>query len=980
MGTELSRHRILIICLALIIVLLLGVEQAYSEVCTFCAEEYGLYACGGEGRKWTIQGIEGTCEVGGCYKAGGLCNTPDCGATCDAADDCTGSCDGSNCQRYTSCSSTTCTCSGLTDCGSYTCSSGSCTTTCSQTCGATCDANGDCTGSDGCYGSARAYIYRSYYCTLGTTCVCDYDSLDPDSLSSYCTSCSGTSWNRGGETDPTTCCGDDSGEYAKSCTDSSANGACGGDTTACCTANTKCVDHNGACKATGSCYTFGSGGLASYCNSNSWEDPDESSSYCTASGCAYTWMANVPTGGTQCCGDDTTGDDSYYYNSTPTSAKTVSCERCLDGSYTSAVTYFGNGYYTDDLAADTSINCYYGDITCSAASGANGTNQTRVGNGNISGTTCYHGDIACSDGSSGDGSSCTLDANDICGNGVACTDCTLTGYLRQSITACYTSCTNDTQCAPGYNCKASSTCESSSVTYTEFSSGYNTTNLSLVGSSTSNINLTLQVNDNTTTVHWRNSTPMNSSWNLDAAVDLSQWFAYVNGSKYSDLNSVANITVYNLPFTRMPTLMKDGSFCTDCQILYWNTTTRTLMFNVTGFSNYTWIEDSLYCFFVENVSCPSNAIKLIGVKNDTAGYENSHAQNYSINTYNYSLCCNTTNSSHALGTGCNQQVVIRLSAEDNAHVELGNKSAYTFTACYNSSWGSFECEYHTDSCDANQTCLMSIAGSEGDNTTNAHVGSCDTYNQKVCCGIVQTPNYAPSKPTLSYPDNNNMTVFERKPAFNWSNSTDLNDDSITYTLNITCGPSCPAECEFGSASDISESTYTPSSPLCVDRVYNWTVSACDYALCNASDQFNFTIKSFLSLVLTVETVEFGSVSEGANRITDDLSPFPMVGRNDGNVLINSTINATALFSSVGMNDYYYMFRSVDNESGSIVSGCSQTIYTGMDNASQKDLFCNLSYDDSNDEARIHLNITVPINEPPGEKQSYIDVNPSCVDC
>ncbi|MCK5016275.1 MAG: hypothetical protein KAS32_04310, partial [Candidatus Peribacteraceae bacterium] len=147
-------------------------------------------------------------------------------------------------------------------------------------------------------------------------------------------------------------------------------------------------------------------------------DRDTSSVRCTSteSGCsAYNWMTNVPTSGTQCCGDDTTTDDSYYYSGNPTTATSLSCERCLDGSYSSPLTFYGNGHTT---GSGTSRNCYYGNIACSSSSGANGTLQLIYGwgyyEGNLATSTsvaCKSGAATCSDGSASNDTTTTLYGN-----------------------------------------------------------------------------------------------------------------------------------------------------------------------------------------------------------------------------------------------------------------------------------------------------------------------------------------------------------------------------------------------------------------------------------------------------------------------------------------------------------------------------------------------------------------------------------------
>jgi hypothetical protein len=128
------------------------------------------------------------------------------------------------------------------------------------------------------------------------------------------------------------CCEDDAGENYGTCVDSSANGACGVETDACCDASNDCVDHNAACQDTGACYNFG-GTYNSFCNAGSWEDPDESQSYCEASGCSYTWIS----GASLCCGDDLTNDD--FENSGTGNPCCINGETIASGSQDSSGTY-----------------------------------------------------------------------------------------------------------------------------------------------------------------------------------------------------------------------------------------------------------------------------------------------------------------------------------------------------------------------------------------------------------------------------------------------------------------------------------------------------------------------------------------------------------------------------------------------------------------------------------------------------------------
>lgn len=387
---------------------------------------------------------------------------------------------------------------------------------------------------------------------------------------------------------------------------------------------------------------------------------------------------------------------------------------------------------------------------------------------------------------------------------------------------------------------------------------------------------------------------------------------------------------------------------------------------------------NLQCFFVQNTTCQPGQARLLGLKNNSDGFNNAHVQNTSSTPYyNYSICCNNTDTSTNTITSCPGNVtVLRLSNGSNAHVELGNYSnaSYSITSvCLGTNVTQVICSYPaTGTCSTNYTCVLSMVGSEGSNTSNAHIGNCSQYSQKVCCGVINT---APSKPTLSYPSNNNASIFVRRPFFNWTASTDPENNILNYTINITC-VSCPAAC-VASINQTTATNYTPSSALCYNKPYNWTVSACDvFGACNISDMWNFSINGTIGFDLVRNAINFSTLSLSQNNDTTDNSPLPLIGANSGNVIINVTINASALFTRV-MNTINYMFEAADNETGSFNSGCSQTTYTPLDNASSKTLFCNLSSDvissTANNSGKIHINVTVPSDEPGGYKNSTLQL-------
>jgi hypothetical protein len=373
----------------------------------------------------------------------------------------TGSCQSTSCCTYVAGPRTSGqTCDADTDCANYsatgTCyygalgdsNDGDCLSacTCSFSTDTTCPiATGSCTyGScDSTYcldDSANNCYYGNPTCSSGgwtdkSTASC----LDPGTVSSSnCYYDNGGSVVRSNDCTVSGCTGISNQTAPSSCT----SGAWADGAMSCWTGTTCYYDASDACAADTDGWDYSSGstlctaGVATCCptqgtraegvacassgTSGTSYDRDTSSARCAAtdSGCsAYSWMVNVPTSGTQCCGDDAS-ENSYYNSTVPTAASTLSCERCNAGSYVAPATLYGNGYNTTNTQTSNTTTCYYGDITCTAASGANGAASSLYGNGWTTGEraystslTCYHGDITCNDGSIANSSSTTLYGN-----------------------------------------------------------------------------------------------------------------------------------------------------------------------------------------------------------------------------------------------------------------------------------------------------------------------------------------------------------------------------------------------------------------------------------------------------------------------------------------------------------------------------------------------------------------------------------------
>lgn len=227
----------------------------------------------------------------------------------------------------------------------------------------------------------------------------------------------------------------------------------------------------------------------------------------------------------------------------------------------------------------------------------------------------------------------------------------------------------------------------------------------------------------------------------------------------------------------------------------------------------------------------------------------------------------------------------------------------------------------------------------------------------------------PDAPTLLYPADNNQSVFERYLNFSWSTVLDPDGDVVNYTINVTVTAGV-CSVEF-TQNNIQTINYTYGE-LCVDQLYNWSVRSCDIDGCSAySSISNFTIASVLAITMVNNNTNFGTLSIGQSVTTDNYTITPFLLRNDGNVYANITfVGNNSPFSSVGLDSVAFQFRVEDNETNSINISDSQLTYTPVPSAFTHAIK-QLNYSDVNDVVATHINITVPINEPPGTKEANV---------
>ncbi len=113
---------------------------------------------------------------------------------------------------------------------------------------------------------------------------------------------------------------------------------------------------------------------------------------------------------------------------------------------------------------------------------------------------------------------------------------------------------------------------------------------------------------------------------------------------------------------------------------------------------------------------------------------NAHAENWSLNNYEYSVCCQVQGIT--IGNLCDAGTqVIRLSADTNAHAEKAEyiPATYSKNICISAQANALlSCISTTQDCQSigYDTCLATISGD-----TNAHVADCvtDPYPIKICC-------------------------------------------------------------------------------------------------------------------------------------------------------------------------------------------------------------------------------------------------------
>ncbi|MBW6442708.1 hypothetical protein K0A97_02920, partial [Patescibacteria group bacterium] len=217
---------------------------------------------------------------------------------------------------------------------------------------------------------------------------------------------------------------------------------------------------------------------------------------------------------------------------------------------------------------------------------------------------------------------------------------------------------------------------------------------------------------------------------------------------------------------------------------------------------------------------------------------------------------------------------------------------------------------------------------------------------------------------------NGANTSRRTPTFSWS-GTDLDDDTLTYQINITPVLSSLCFDEERYISDYSNTDYTPSSEnyfKCLydnNDYYKWKVRAYDGEDYGGwTSMWNINIVSSIDMTLLISGINFGILSPlDSNDTTDDI-PEPIKIQNIGNALINITLQGTSLWESVEHPSDYFKFKAANRtNSSSFEFENSITTFTNVPSGIQSFL-SKLNWITGNTVADVDFFIEAPLDEPP----------------
>ncbi len=162
-----------------------------------------------------------------------------------------------------------------------------------------------------------------------------------------------------------------------------------------------------------------------------------------------------------------------------------------------------------------------------------------------------------------------------------------------------------------------------------------------------------------------------------------------------------------------------------------------------------------------------------------------------------------------------------------------------------------------------------------------------------------------------------------------------------------------------------------------------------------------------SITLVNSTVTFGAIAAGATNNTRDTFPPALYVRNDGNVPVNISIRATSIFTSIPNPTIFFGYAcgnttehtctcvlntiganfTLSPDLGCNTTSNAQNTLNGTGQNGTQITFSaiplntlpaalvqyNFTFNDTNDELEIDINISIPSNESAGAKESNVTV-------
>jgi len=224
--------------------------------------------------------------------------------------------------------------------------------------------------------------------------------------------------------------------------------------------------------------------------------------------------------------------------------------------------------------------------------------------------------------------------------------------------------------------------------------------------------------------------------------------------------------------------------------------------------------------------------------------------------------------------------------------------------------------------------------------------------------------------TLVSPSNGNITT-NRTPTFSWS-AQDDDGDSLNYEINITTRPTGSEDNRY--VSGIVTASYTPTNDLRYlhdnNYYYEWSVHGNDSSFGNWSSVRTINISALLILDLDSNSMDFGVLNIGQSDNTTDNFPQPFSFNNSGNCIVNVSVSATPIWTSIVANNSYYRFK-IDNRTGQSGAFSWLSSITGWTNVLTGAVVgvSGLNYSTNKNGFEADVYLEVPGNENPGNKSS-----------